>query len=286
MYHDPSCLLRERQRPLLFRGATARRRDVGAPSVRIPQAALRLLHRPRQVRPRVGGPRRGDAGLGHLRRAPVGDVGPARLRPDADARHDPRRGADAGHAGVGVDQGRRLRDRDEPARWLFAILRDLFFPEQGERKRGVENADGTLAGRLASAPGRKATSRSVSSRRHSGTSRGPNGTVGPILHRPVIAAKTTDRAVAPVRRIDLTREPWAPPPSFGSPGGRARDLDPGHGRSPSPPRTRCRVGRSSGPGPSSPRTTSGRRRGAGRPPAASRGRPRPCVRAPRPGTAS
>ena len=36
--------------------------------------------------------------------------------------------------------------------WLFTILRNLFYSEQRKRKREVEDADGTLARRLASAP--------------------------------------------------------------------------------------------------------------------------------------
>ncbi|MCJ2046645.1 sigma-70 family RNA polymerase sigma factor [Methylobacterium sp. J-078] len=36
--------------------------------------------------------------------------------------------------------------------WLFTILRNLFYSEQRKRKREVEDADGTLAGRLTSLP--------------------------------------------------------------------------------------------------------------------------------------
>ncbi|WP_204165276.1 sigma-70 family RNA polymerase sigma factor [Methylobacterium radiodurans] len=36
--------------------------------------------------------------------------------------------------------------------WLFTILRNLFYSEQRKRKREVEDADGSIAGRLASLP--------------------------------------------------------------------------------------------------------------------------------------
>lgn len=36
--------------------------------------------------------------------------------------------------------------------WLFTILRNLFYSEQRKRKREVEDADGTLAGRLTALP--------------------------------------------------------------------------------------------------------------------------------------
>ena len=36
--------------------------------------------------------------------------------------------------------------------WLFTILRNLFYSEQRKRKREVEDADGALAGKLASLP--------------------------------------------------------------------------------------------------------------------------------------
>ncbi len=36
--------------------------------------------------------------------------------------------------------------------WLFTILRNLFYSEQRKRKREVEDADGTLAGKLTSLP--------------------------------------------------------------------------------------------------------------------------------------
>lgn len=36
--------------------------------------------------------------------------------------------------------------------WLFTILRNLFYSEQRKRKREVEDADGILAGKLASLP--------------------------------------------------------------------------------------------------------------------------------------
>ncbi|GJE58949.1 sigma-70 family RNA polymerase sigma factor [Methylobacterium trifolii] len=36
--------------------------------------------------------------------------------------------------------------------WLFTILRNLFYSEQRKRKREVEDADGVLAGRLATLP--------------------------------------------------------------------------------------------------------------------------------------
>ncbi len=36
--------------------------------------------------------------------------------------------------------------------WLFTILRNLFYSEQRKRKREVEDADGSIAGRLSSLP--------------------------------------------------------------------------------------------------------------------------------------
>lgn len=36
--------------------------------------------------------------------------------------------------------------------WLFTILRNLFYSEQRKRKREVEDADGSIAGRLTSLP--------------------------------------------------------------------------------------------------------------------------------------